>query len=81
MRLRAGQTITTLEELGQLWGETRFTARRTLEAFERDGLLTTQNVENVKEVIVPEAPPKTRLKGTLVTLCEFKDDPRLKPQN
>lgn len=75
VRLRAGQVITTLDELGVLWGDTRYTARRTLGAFERDGLLTTKNAEDEPELRIEGI--DARLKGTLVTLIDFKDDPRL----
>jgi hypothetical protein len=71
VRLRKGQLVASHEDLGTLWGESRSSARRTLEGFARDGLVSFELAADVAEILVEEGmdPPA----GTLVSVMGYKD--------
>jgi hypothetical protein len=74
VRFRAGQTIQTHDSLGKLWGVTRDVARRVIEGFERDGLISAVPTAQAPEIVLEdgsETPP-----GTLITVLHMKDDPK-----
>lgn len=71
VRLRAGQIVASHGDLGELWGMSRHAARRHLEAFARDGLVTLAPVDQSVAVDGWDPPD-----GTLVTVLGLRDDPK-----
>lgn len=66
--LKAGQVVMSRDDIAELWGITKSTARRSLEAFERDGLIE-QHPAEVAGVPGEVANPT----GTLITVVGLRD--------
>lgn len=61
--LKRGQVVLSQDEIAASWGVTKSTARRSLEAFERDGLITQHTADVACVPGEPMAPV-----GTLITV-------------
>lgn len=70
VRLQPGQLVATLEDLAKLWGVTKRSAERAIEAFTKDGLVDAYHVSHVPEILVRQddgMPP-----GSLISIRNYR---------